>query len=87
VKLFCQGTASVRQWKRIRDTRDNNHSLSRTRNAQHTFDICVFSVLPIAFSNSSINSIPFPEYASPSVSFLKDFIIIRIFPAQNTKKA
>jgi len=23
VKLFCQGTASVRQWKRIRDKRDN----------------------------------------------------------------
>jgi hypothetical protein len=85
VKLFCQGTASVRQWKRIRDTRDNL-SLSRIKACATHFDICGLSVLPITFSNLSINSIPIPEYASPFVSFPKDFLIIHVCPAHNTVK-
>jgi hypothetical protein len=45
-----------------------------------------FSVLPAVLSNFSFNCIPVSESASFALSFLKGFIIVHIYPAQNTVK-
>ena len=51
MKLFCQGTTSLRQWKRIRDTRDNL-SLSRIK-------ACVAHFWCLRFFKFTNNSLKF----------------------------
>ena len=85
--FFFQGTASVRQWKRIWGTRDKLSLNIIKACTTHVWYLRVYkftkNILKFIYQQHSCFWICFP----PSVSFLKDFVIIHICPAQNTMKA